>query len=210
MNEESLPILDPHTGDRIYAGFWRRSGALFLDVLFLLPLTIGSLLIDNHGRLNYFYTTIPIYIFCFFYFVYPVQRWGGTPGKLVSRILILKPNGGKVGWKEAIIRHLPVFLLGIIGIVAKCMALQSMDDHQFLSISFSERARWTAILMPSWAKYGVWGNRLWVILGIIIMMSNDRRRAVHDFFAGTVVVKKKYRPMLNQSTHSITASDSSE
>jgi uncharacterized RDD family membrane protein YckC len=210
MNTETLPTSIPEINDRIYAGFWRRAGALMLDGLFMLPLSIGSILINNQGRLNYLYTIIPISLFSFIYCTYPVQRWGGTPGKLISGILILKKDGEHAGWKEAVLRYLPLYVLSFFGIIAQVIVLMNMNDSEYISMPFAERSRHMMELMPSWATYTRWANHLWIIIGIIIMMSNERRRAVHDFFAGTVVVKKKYITALNQRTHSIAGSAVSE
>lgn len=202
MNKEILPTSIPETNDRIYAGFWRRAGALLLDFFFMLPFSIGFVLINNQGRLNYLYTIVPMSIFSLVYFTYPVQRWGGTPGKLVFGIHILKQNGERVRWNEAVLRQLPVFALGIFGIIAQVVTLMGISDSEYL-LPFSERAHLMMEERPSWAEYPQWANNLWVIIGIIVMLSNERRRAVHDFFAGTVVINKKHIPALNQHLHSI-------
>jgi uncharacterized RDD family membrane protein YckC len=34
-----------------------------------------------------------------------------------------------------------------------------------------------------------WAGCAWYLLEVITMLTNDKRRAVHDFIAGTVVVR---------------------
>lgn len=60
----------------IYAGFWRRLGALLLDLVVLLP-TLG---IDYSGNYHYRlydpYAVSPNLVFALFYNVYLVRRLG--------------------------------------------------------------------------------------------------------------------------------------
>ena len=47
-----------------------------------------------------------------------------------------------------------------------------------------------ASLAPGWSKFANFFIMAWMIIGIIVLLSNQRRRAVHDFMAGTVVVRE--------------------
>jgi hypothetical protein len=46
-----------------------------------------------------------------------------------------------------------------------------------------------------------WLNGLWSISGLVVLVSNVRKRSTHDFIAGTVVVKsmflEKIREIIN-------------
>lgn len=39
------------------------------------------------------------------------------------------------------------------------------------------------------------GSLLWFVAEIVTSLMNQKRRAVHDFIAGTVVVKTEYIPL---------------
>ena len=187
-----LPEKFPNIEETIYAGFWRRLGAFGLDFLIMAPWTFLVTYINNAGRLNILYTLIPSYIFFFFYSIYCVKRWGGTPGKLITKIKIININGNSVGWKEAILRHLVDLLLGLPMSIAMIVVLFGMSDDQYTSMNFLERSRWIMNNMPIWHKPSYWAHQIWIWSEFIVLLCNKRKRALHDFVAGTVVIKKKF------------------
>lgn len=193
MHEQILPEKLPGISERIYGGFWRRFGALWLDVLITLPVTIGVHVFDNMGRLNYLYSLLPVYIFYFFYNVYSIKRWGGSPGKLISGLVIIRKDGMKAGWKEAILRNIVGYVIAVFSVVCYVSALFHMSDSDFSSFSYGERANHLMALMPAWHAYVNWANQIWIWSEFVVLLTNARRRALHDFIAGTVVIKKKFR-----------------
>ena len=198
MNKEILPLHLPNITEKIYSGFWQRFGAFWLDAIISIPVTVAIQIINNQGRLNYFYTIIPSYLFFFFYYIYSVQRWGGTPGKLICGIIITKKDGTKAGWREAILRHAVSLALGVFFIPAYIMAITQMTNAEFSLLTYLERSSRIMELMPYWHQYVNWANQIWIWSEFIVMLTNYRRRALHDFVAGTVVIKKKYRKEAEQ------------
>ena len=81
----------------IYAGFWRRFGAFWLDFFVFLP--IAGLLLWGSQRYRLFnlYFLLPNGIIGLFYSVYLVRRYGGTPGKLLAGLRIRRLDGGILG-----------------------------------------------------------------------------------------------------------------
>ena len=71
-----------------YAGFWPRLGSLLLDGVILLPLIGMQLWAERYTRLFGVYYFLPGVLFGLFYSAYLVQRFGGTPGKLMMGIRI--------------------------------------------------------------------------------------------------------------------------
>lgn len=187
-----LPEKFENIEETIYAGFWRRFGAFWLDFLIMAPWTFLVSYINNAGRLNILYTLIPSYIFFIFYSIYCVKRWGGTPGKLIAKIKIININGNSVGWKESILRHFVDLLLGLPASLAMIIVLLGMNDDQYSSMVFLERSRWIMNNMPFWYKPTNWIHQIWIWSEFIVLLSNKRKRALHDFIAGTVVIKKKF------------------
>src|SRR5580698_5657500 len=97
--------------DLLYVGFWKRLAAYALDFAIFLPYGIGvrHLIYSNKYALlgNFAVTSI----FGLVFWVYLVKRFGGSPGKLLMRIKIVKIDGGAVGYREAILRYLVLFTL---------------------------------------------------------------------------------------------------
>ena len=195
MSNNILPEIIPEIDEPIYAGFWRRFGAFWLDFLFLMPWTLLSLYISNQGRLYILYTLVPSYLIFFLYHIYTVKRWGGTPGKLLTKIKIIRKNGQKAGWREAILRHAVQLGLGLLLMGPFISFHLNMSDEQFGSLSYIERSTLMMASIPITFKLLTWANNIWIWSEFIVLLCNKRKRALHDFVAGTVVIKKKYEAL---------------
>lgn len=56
-----------------------------------------------------------------------------------------------------------------------------------------ERFEYILPLLPAWYVLVDTVNQLWVWSEFIVLLFNKRKRAIHDFIAGTVVIKQEYR-----------------
>jgi uncharacterized RDD family membrane protein YckC len=171
-----------------YAGFWPRLCSLLLDFFAMLPLAALILWGDGHWRLFMAYYLIPGILFALFYSVYLVRHFGGTPGKLIMGIRIRRLDGEPVGYREAFLRNLPDFIFYLLMSVALLFPLFHMSDTEYHSLSFHERRMRLVELAPSWYKPLQTVQGVWVWGELIVLLTNRKRRALHDFIAGTVVV----------------------
>jgi len=172
-----------------YAGFWPRLGAHLLDILIMLPLILLTFQGLMHYRLFELYFFVPGTLFGLFYSVYLVQRFGGTPGKLLLGVRIRKLTGEPVGYREAILRYLPEFLFGLLISIAWLYVEFHISESEFYSLSSSERAQRIAKLAPSWSRPLKTIENIWIWAELLVLLTNRKRRALHDFIAGTVVVR---------------------
>jgi uncharacterized RDD family membrane protein YckC len=172
-----------------YGGFWRRFAAFWLDALVLLPLTALAFWGSQHYRLYPIYSFIPDTIIGLFYSVYLVRRFGGTPGKLIMRLRIRKVTGEPIGYREALLRCAPEFLLGTLMSIALLSSLYHLTDAEYHALSFLERSQRLISLAPGWYKPVQILLQVWIWSEFIVMLTNAKRRALHDFIAGTVVVR---------------------
>jgi uncharacterized RDD family membrane protein YckC len=183
------------TGDSMnYAGFWRRFGALWLDVIVLLPLTALIWWGEHRFRLFSLYYFIPGQLFKLFYDVYLVRRYGGTPGKRLLRISIRKTDGSPVGYREALLRYLPEAALAALVTIGMIYAEVSMNDATYAALGFGERAKQLTALAPAWYRPADIMLQIWIFSEVIVMLTNRRRRALHDFIAGTIVIRDAPQP----------------
>jgi uncharacterized RDD family membrane protein YckC len=171
-----------------YAGFWPRLGSLMLDFIILLP--IGALVFWGSSAFRLFdlYYLLPGTVLGLFYSVYLVRRCGGTPGKLIVGIRIRKLDGEPVGYREAFLRFLPDFILATLGSIAFIIAVFHMTDAEYHSLAIMERTKRMLELAPSWYSPLHWIQTAWIWGELIVLLTNRKRRALHDFIAGTVVV----------------------
>lgn len=176
----------------IYAGFWTRVWAQILDTLFVLPIVFLTLYLNGLGKNMYFYTLLPTILFMLWYNVYLPQKNGGTPGKVVAGIAIIRLDGNSISWKEAGLLYVVVFILGVFNMAMMSINLLKVDEATFLSLGWLKRSQYLISLSPSSFKIISWLTNLWVIVGYIVLIINKRKRTISDYIAGTVVVKTEY------------------
>ena len=173
-----------------YGGFWRRFAALLLDGLVLVPVSVPDVLLSHRYRLFSVYYLVPRALFGLFYGVYLVRRYGGTPGKLIMSLRIRRVSGEAVGYREAFLRYAPEFLFSLLLSIALIMPTLQMTDAQYHALSFAERSKRLFDLAPGWFR-PVWIlQQVWMWGEFIVLLTNRKRRALHDFIAGTVVVRE--------------------
>lgn len=177
------------TGAMQYAGFWRRFGAYWVDFLVFLPLIGLSFWLGEKTRLFNLYYFIPGLLIGLWFHVYLVKRYGGTPGKLALKIRIARLDGTAVGYKEAMIRYSVLFVLSALTSIGLIIGALNMSDTQYLSLGFQERTAKLVELAPRWYQPITILVNIWIWSEFIVMMTNKRRRAPHDFMAGTVVLR---------------------
>lgn len=112
-----------------HAPVWKRAVAHYIDLLIIsIPLCIFIILIymamgpteENHRLLaRYDMMTRPFLplwlLFAFFYFVLPEAGWGATAGKYFLGIRVAKVDGGKCGFRAALVRNILRIIDGLFG-----------------------------------------------------------------------------------------------
>ena len=98
-----------------YAGFWRRFIALIIDGLILIiPAMILNILIPFVGSIVLVLLYKPVFESS------PLQ---GTPGKAMMGMMVFPINGGRVTFKQALIRYAVSIISGMILCVGYLMNL---------------------------------------------------------------------------------------
>ncbi len=190
--DKQTPLQIDGITDSIYAGFWSRLASLLLDFIFILPVVFLTLYLNGLGKNIYFYTFIPNLAFGLWYSIYLPKKHGGTPGKLVAGIKIIRLDGEPIDWKEAILRHIVLFALTILSSIMMTVNLLEADEATFASLSWLQQSQYLMSLSPLFFKFYTWTSNIWIYSEFIVLLTNKRKRAIHDFIAGTVIVKAKY------------------
>lgn len=186
---EDAPLPDSNEPMR-YAGFWQRFGAYWVDFLLFLPIIGLSLWMGQKTRLFNLYYFFPGLLIGLWFHVYLVKQYGGTPGKLLLKIRIARLDGTAVGYKEAVIRHSVLFVLTTFTSIGLIVATLNMPDSEYFSLGFQARTLKLAELAPRWYQPVTLLVNVWIWSEFIVMLLNKRRRAPHDFMAGTVVLRR--------------------
>lgn len=173
-----------------YHTFWRRVGAAAVDRVVLNLLLFACLLWMAVGVASDFRivavlgftaaTAIP--------FAYPItlhRIYGATVGKSVANIRVVDATTeGKITWWQAVRRELLPIASTAIAWALALVVRDEAGDGLYARVS----------LVLQFTAAG------WLLAELITMMSNPRRRSLHDYLAGTVVIKVQ-RVYPNYASH---------
>jgi uncharacterized RDD family membrane protein YckC len=175
--------------ENIYAGFWIRLGAMLIDFFINIPVVLLVMYLNSLGKEYNYYTILFNLVFSLFYFVYLPERYGGTPGKLGLGLKIIREDGQPIKWKEAFLRYSVLLAFFISNGLVMTYCLSQADDATFISMGWLKRTTYLTSFFPEYFKLYQWCFYIWYLIGIIVLVSDKKKRAVHDFMAGTVVVR---------------------
>jgi uncharacterized RDD family membrane protein YckC len=111
-------------------------------------------------------------------------RYGQTVGKMVTKVRVVDfRTEGSISWQQAWLREgIPMALsFGFVGwqvflILSGVLSPGAVASGEALANS---KGFWLLTALPG----------LWFLAEVLTMLTNDKRRALHDFIAGTVVVR---------------------
>jgi uncharacterized RDD family membrane protein YckC len=120
--------------------------------------------------------------------IYLVKRFGGSPGKLIMKMRIAKVDGSPAGYKEASIRYSILFIISMSA--GRLLSFFSMPENEYAAFTSSKPS--IAALdafAPTWYQPMQNVAAVWIWSEFLVLLTNKKRRALHDFIAGTVVVR---------------------
>jgi uncharacterized RDD family membrane protein YckC len=201
-----------------YAGFWRRLVAGVFDSIFLLFLSITintSWLVPDTTKAGYLLSTLFWGLLGTLYFLLMHASNGQTLGKRIAGIKLVRLDLQPIGFKESLLRSSVDILLQIVGSIGLIIAISKIDSNLLIDLP----PWWGGAAENSEAlnrqNYAVeefnrldptsgifqWLSLLWVISEMITLLFNEKKRAIHDFIAGTVVIVTKPTSVEANSTN---------
>ncbi|MBL4660581.1 MAG: RDD family protein [Alcanivoracaceae bacterium] len=179
-------------GIHIYATFIQRLGAGLIDTIILLTIIIVSTILQNINFNLAAIIELGVPIIFLVYSVFFNATHGGTIGKLLVGIQITKINGTRISYKESFKRSSVDILLTLPLLAIIFISLTKVNQNDFLIADIIVKDELLRVFYPSW-KWMI--NRaidIWFWSEFLVLLMNKRRRALHDFIAGTIVIKKSY------------------
>jgi uncharacterized RDD family membrane protein YckC len=172
-----------------YAGLGRRITAHFLDILVLLVAMQFIVLVGRRQQdLEIFLTPVRGSLL-FLYTLYFHGKTGQTLGKKWMGVKVVDDQGEGIGFVQSARRNSILFLMSIPWIVATVIALQKMPSSQYMSLWGQGGAALEASLRPGWYEQ----IQLWMLavfaMDIVVMVAAKRRKSLHDYIGGTMVVR---------------------
>lgn len=174
-----------------YRTFWPRFWAALLDGAALAPIVWLEQLIWNNTTSAFALGSWALLaqIIYFFYYIGFLYKYGQTPGKMAMGVLVLDYKNQKLSFTQAILRNIVLVLLAPVTLV---IVYNNLAEGNIANRGLGdlESMLWIGVVMM-----------IWGVLEMITMLFNKKRRAIHDYIAGTVVVRQPIETRLNSFKH---------
>lgn len=169
-----------------YAGVFSRAVAALVDGIVLVPcivLFVWTASLDGAWQLM----ALPLGVVGPAYKIWFHARSGQTLGKRFIDIRVVRETGERISWREAFLRSVMDIVLGVALSTAMTLVLYQLSRAQ-PGLGWLDRMRQYVEHGPTWSRYLGHASTAWFWTEVVFFFSNSKRRAVHDFIAGTVVV----------------------
>lgn len=183
----------PAYPDQKYRTFWPRFWAGITDALVLSPLALIAqyiLTLDDSfwdtARWLYVVVFILNYTYAWVYSVCLHGRFGQTVGKMSTCVRVVDfKTEGPISFRHALLRDSVPILISVFLLLYEFYRL-------ITGLPVSEpiaRIRSDSSLATSGQMWIALIVQVWWFAEFVTMLTNDKRRAIHDFIAGTVVIR---------------------
>lgn len=170
-----------------YQTFWPRFFSMWCDGLVLWPLTGLHLLLAGAEAPGFVQAIAVVLtsVATWTYIVWLHARYGATVGKMNCRVRIVDAvTEEPIGLRQAFVRELCPIAAGVIVLVQDVVLLTSGR------LTLNPAAHHSRPIQQV-GGFGFINSIpvLWFVAEVVTMLTNDKRRALHDWIAGTVVVR---------------------
>jgi uncharacterized RDD family membrane protein YckC len=171
-----------------YAGFWPRFGAMLVDALVLSPFMCFRTGLVQSRSVALAIGSAGIRL-CLLQHLFR-RPLGMTVGKCVLKLKVVSLDGEPAGFRRAFYRHSVDLALSVIACALTLSALMSVAEHEFNVLAFAERIDLLSQRTGAASDVLNWIYLAWALSELAVLLMNEKRRALHDFIAGTVVVHR--------------------
>jgi uncharacterized RDD family membrane protein YckC len=174
-----------------YATFWQRFAAMWIDFFVLLPLVFIHGWLESLSKTAAIVLVVPMTAAYCTYSIYCHGRYGQTVGKHLMHIRVVRTTGERIGWREAWLRSSVDVAFAALGVISSLVALAAITDSEYYGVGWMQRAANLQAHQPTWLGWTFAASQIWIWSEVIVMLFNKRRRALHDYIAGTVVTAEQ-------------------
>ena len=172
----------------IYAGFWRRTLSLIIDAAIIIPPVIAiHVYVVPLSIEAAFLAYLLSGLLATAYSIVFLTRWGQTIGKMVTGIRVTRLDGKPIHLREAFLRTSVDIIIWLFFLAGVAYMFFSWEGPPLNSMSYNDRVHLLSRLNPTEKIYRVAAD-VWTLSEIVVLLFNKKKRAAHDFIAGTVVI----------------------
>lgn len=112
-------------------------------------------------------------------------------------IRVVRTTGERIGWRKAWLRSSVDVVFAALGIISSFIALAAISDTSYYEVGWLQRTNNIESHAPTWLAWSTVAIQIWGWSEIVVMLFNKKRRALHDFIAGTIVIAESKRPSVS-------------
>lgn len=187
-----------------YAGFWPRALAILVHVAVSVPVLAGYFVVQGLSIPAAMVAIFLMHVLGLAYPVYFLSRWGQTIGKMVAGIKVTRQDGTPIAPRHAWLRSSVDVGLAAVNLVAAIYVLATWTGPEWSSLSWLDRDGELAKRNPIFTAYD-WVSEAWLWSELVVLLLKKKRRALHDFIAGTIVVRVRPESAVHSSVATPTA-----
>ncbi|RYE53026.1 MAG: RDD family protein [Sphingobacteriales bacterium] len=163
--------------EKYRTGLKRLWAAIVDGIVFLPFLLVEQWIYKTTSNISMLFAWATFFAFApLIYSVVLHYKYGQTIGKWVAAVKVLDISETRMlTFRQAIFRDIFYLLVAITGFVYYAVLLRQTDDQQSVLADYSRFSDNPVF----------W----WTLIELITMLTNSKRRAVHDFIAKSVVVR---------------------
>lgn len=171
-----------------YATFWQRFGAGWIDFFVMLPAIVLFGWLATQSLMLAYLVALPSNLMYWAYCYYLHAVSGQTIGKRVVGIRVVQLDGGRIDRPTSFRRSVVDLVFSILSVVGTFLALRTISSIEYASLSWTEQTMRVQTVQSSLFRWVEYAAHAWVWSEVITVLFNHRRRAIHDYIAGTCVV----------------------
>lgn len=161
-----------------YRTLSKRFFALLIDgVILLLPTYFESFLLVPGMPVPIVVIGLFLAYFCYsFYSIYLHAVYGQTLGKMFVKIKVVDISENPIDFRQSFLREFPFLLLSFLlffSEISQVLSVGITDDYGNTNFD-------VAIISIIW---------ILLLVALLTALFNEKRRAIHDYLAGTVVIR---------------------
>lgn len=107
---------------------------------------------------------------------------------MVARIKVTRQDGTQITLRHASLRSSVDIGLAAVNFAATTYVLATWTGPEWSSLKWLDRGGELAKHNPIFTAYD-WASQAWLWSELLVLLLNKKRRALHDFIAGTVVIR---------------------
>ncbi len=172
-----------------YAGFGPRCLAIFIDTLIYFPIYFLEKIIypDQTGAMV---VAVLLNLSGVIYFILMLGLCGQTVGMMATKIKVVRLDLSPLRWSNAVLRYIVNVFLSVLYLYVEICLLAQAGPEIFTKNLFEIQMSLTRLddSFESFMHYFLALSYAWTLSELVVLLLNEKKRAIHDYIGGTVVV----------------------